>query len=948
MSSRSHTPPRARRVAHCALLALCALALICVDAVSIPRSLSPIPPAQAADGIFQCTPGTVYNVTANGTINKLSPDGTVSHVEGYDYPFEWFYDGDKANGLGIEKNGAGAYFLIQKRSDHQVRIVHYSNGKWTGTDRIDSDQWGLLNGTYIAGGVQPSTGDYYFGGYEEVTDQWTRRTHLHFRVWRMPNGYLEAKWIQDVGYIDVGEKIDNGDGNGDLAFDDAGNMFVVRSSSTSGLTQIFSATAAALAADSGSKYRIPANTTKADRISNNKAVNGIAFDAEGKLYLSDQNNAGTYDPVSFNQISPKINKSTLGTDVNDQETIDTESTDLASCGSPATFILKKNIVKRQNANDQFKLSVSYDPAGGEIASVQTTGGANGVQKEVIGIFPVLVNTDFSFSESAANGANLSNYSSSWSCTQNGSKTPFAQGNGASGTVRIPQQSSVVVECTFTNAPLSGSVAWDKTASNAPSQLLPGSEWSLTGPGGTTLAVKDCTSAGQCAGTNDADPAPGKFLVENLPLGDYSLAETLAPKNYKKATSVWSVKITSAQRAARVIGVSNDPLEATLTMTKKALAVDGSPLPNSRADWELTAAAQDGSTVVGGTQVTWDDGTVDNPWTVTVPPGEDTGTVTISEGAAEGWENKAISCTSADGSPLAVTPTGNPGEGTITLSPGANVACEFTNQRKPGTLTWTKTDASTAKELPGSSWTIKGTGAGAAGVTVTDCVEIGKCQGGIADSDPAPGKFKVTNLPWDNYTVTEAAPPSGYVLDTTARPARISSTSLAVDLGTITNTRATGTVSWKKVDGDSNEALAGSEWTLTGPSFPAATVITDCDSGDCKAKAGGATYYDADPTPGSFQVEGIPADGAALELTESKAPAGYRLDKKPKAFSITVGSDGAVVNHVFNDPFPNYKGPVPALPLTGGMGADFFYLGGLGLGLTAIIALVVRQSRRRRA
>ncbi|WP_366181248.1 SpaA isopeptide-forming pilin-related protein [Actinomyces timonensis] len=935
MSSRSHALPRASRVARCALLALCALALICVDAVSIPRSLSTTPPAQAADGIFECSPGTVYNVISDGAINKISPDGTVSQVLGNDeHPFDWFYDGDRANGLGIEKNGTGAYFLIQRKNE--LRIVHYANGEWTGTERIDSYNWGLLDGTYIAGGVQPSTGDYYFGGYEENAGAWTGR----FRVWRVPHGYLEAKYIQDVGYIDVGKEIDKGDGNGDLAFDDAGNMFIVRSSSISGITQIYSVTATALAADSGSNYHIPSTTTKADRISGNKAVNGIAFDAEGKLYLSDTNNVGAYDPVSFKNIIPKINKSTIGGQ--------SFSTDLASCGSPATFILKKNIVKRENANDQFKLAVSYDPAGGEIASVQTTGNANGVQKEVIGIFPVMIGTDFSFSESAANGASLSNYSSSWSCTRSGSSTPFAQGQGTGGTVRIPQQSSVVVECTFTNAPLTGSVSWDKTASNAPSQLLPGSEWLLSGPGGTRLAVKDCTSAGQCAGTNDADPAPGKFLVENLPLGDYSLSETVAPKNYKKATSVWSVKITSAQRAARVIGVSNDPLEATLTMTKKTLAVDGSPLPSSRGDWELNVTAEDGSTVVGGTQITWDDGTVDNPWTVTVPPGKDTGTVTISEAAAEGWENKAISCTNADGSPLAVTPTGNPGEGSIPLSPGAQVACEFTNQRKPGTLTWTKTDASTAKEIPGSSWTIKGSGPGAAAVTVTDCVEDGKCQGGIADSDPAPGKFKVTNLPWDQYTVTEAAPPSGYVLDTTARPARISSTSLKVDLGTITNTRATGTVTWKKVDGDNNEALAGSEWTLTGPSFPAATVITDCDSGDCKAKAAGATYYDADPAPGSFRVEGIPADGAALALTESKAPAGYRLDKNPKAFSITVGADGAIVSHVFTDPFPNYKSPVPALPLTGGIGADFFYLGGLGLGLMTVLALAVRQSRRRRS
>lgn len=941
MSSRSHALPHTSRIARCALLALCALALICVDAVSIPRPLSTIAPAQAAGAIFDCSPGNVYNVTQNGYINRISPNGTVSEVAGSDLPRDWFYSGDSANGLGIEKNGTGAYFLIQSSRDYNnsrfVRIVHYTNGRWTSTGDVDSARYGLLAGTYIAGGVQPSTGDYYFGGYQEHYDAWSGENHMYFRLWRLPHSSgMSASQIQDVGYIDVGRKV-SGDGNGDLAFDDAGNMFIVRSARDSGFTQIHSVTAAALAANADINYRIPSTTTKADNVSGNLAVNGIAFDAEGKLYLSDYDNVSTYDPVSFDVIAYNINRKVFS-----------KSTDLASCGSPATFVLKKNIVKREKPDDQFKLSVSYAPAGGEIASVETTGSANGVQSEVIGIFPVRIGTNFSFSERAANGASLSDYSPSWSCTKNGSSTPFAQGEGTGSTVQIPRENSVVVECTITNGPLTGSLAWDKTASNAPSQLLPGSEWSLTGPGGTTLAVKDCASAGQCDGTNDADPAPGKLRVENLPLGDYSLSETLAPKNYKKATTAWTGRITKAQRAARISGVTNDPLEATLTMTKKALAVNGTPLPSSRKGWDLTATAQDASTVVGGTQTTGDDGTVTNPWTVTVPAGKDTGTATISEAAAEGWENKAISCTSGDGSALTVTPTGKPGEGTITVSPGAKIACEFTNQRKPGTLTWTKTDAGTAKEIPGSSWTIKGASPGVAEVTVTDCVEDGKCQGGIADSDPAPGKFKVTNLPWDRYAVTEATPPSGYVLDTTVRPAQISSTRLDVDLGTITNTRATGTVTWKKVDGDNNAALAGSEWTLTGPSFPAATVITDCDSGDCKAKAAGATYYDADPAPGVFRVEGIPADGATLALTESKAPAGYRLDKKAQAFSITIGADGAVVNHVFNDPFPNYKSPVPALPLTGGMGADSFYLGGLGLGLMTVIALVVRQLRRRRA
>lgn len=91
-----------------------------------------------------------------------------------------------------------------------------------------------------------------------------------------------------------------------------------------------------------------------------------------------------------------------------------------------------------------------------------------------------------------------------------------------------------VELTVLNARAKGSVSWAKIGSSL--DLLGGSEWKLAGPfpdGEAERLIADCVAATveECSGY-DLDPQEGLFKVIDLPWGDYSVQETVAPDGFK--------------------------------------------------------------------------------------------------------------------------------------------------------------------------------------------------------------------------------------------------------------------------------------------------------------------------------------------------------------------------------------------------------------------------------
>lgn len=147
------------------------------------------------------------------------------------------------------------------------------------------------------------------------------------------------------------------------------------------------------------------------------------------------------------------------------------------------------------------------------------------------------------------------------------------------------------------------------------------------------------------------------------------------------------------------------------------------------------------------------------------------------------------------------------------------------------------------------------------------------------------------------------------------------------------TLITAAATWNKVDANNdNTALGGSEWMLSRTSAPIQSGLNVAD------------YSDATDV-GAFNVAGLPVGTYAL--VETAAPIGYVKHADPITFEVFTDGTTDLTGIIANEPVA-----VPSIPLTGGVGASWFLLGGVGI-LTLAIGLGVaspwisqlRNSRR---
>ncbi|CED91917.1 CshA/CshB family fibrillar adhesin-related protein [Actinomyces succiniciruminis] len=319
----------------------------------------------------------------------------------------------------------------------------------------------------------------------------------------------------------------------------------------------------------------------------------------------------------------------------------------------------------------------------------------------------------------------------------------------------------------------------------------------------------------------------------------------------------------------------------------------------------------------------------------------------TDAANAGYELESLACTqgAVGTNPTTVVAGVSKNNPNVTTANATLTVCTFTNADQPGSITWHKVD-DTGQDLAGTEWTLTGPGV-PDGTTVTDCT--GGCSSRpFTDQDAAAAHFQLTDLAWGTYTLTESKVPTGYQLDEQAHEFTIGPDAeggLDADYGDVVNERLTGSVTWQKTDADNGKALSGSEWQLTLPGVGEPVTITDCvaDSAEaCAEQAGDADYYDSDPAAGTLKVTGLAwNEDADYTLVESKPPAGYVLDTTSHTFRILPDQ----LEYSFAAAFTNEKTEVPTLPLTGGIGADTFLIGG---GALAALAFATGLVRRRRA
>lgn len=263
-----------------------------------------------------------------------------------------------------------------------------------------------------------------------------------------------------------------------------------------------------------------------------------------------------------------------------------------------------------------------------------------------------------------------------------------------------------------------------------------------------------------------------------------------------------------------------------------------------------------------------------------------------------------------------------------------------NKRLPQ-VSWTKVkDTATGELIEGSVWTWKPTNPAGSAFDVSDCVKASAAQCTGKDADPAKGKFLLKDVKPGAYTLTEKTAPEGYQLDATVHRVTVKDehADTTVVLGPFVNLRLKGSATWSKVDAEhTDQRLAGSTWTLTGPDVPVGTVISDCEAAPC----GTGLFQDVNPEPGVFKLEGLIIGD--YTLVEKTAPVGFDVDTTPHDFSIT----SAALNYSFADGFPNQRHTAPNLPFTGGMSTDRVMIIGTAFVLLAgATAFVIRRRRAR--
>lgn len=719
-----------------------------------------------------CEPGYAYGILSTGQIRQVSPAGSVTSLG--DIPVS----GGDFNGLGIGPGGAPVYAYARsgnQASDQRPSIYKYDTdtGTWsnTGTRVPVSNTTGVV---FVGGAVDLESGNYYLGGFAGTG------SNRQFRLWEY-NPITNT--ITYKGAIAAGG---TGDANGDMALDADGNLFVVRGAGTT--ATIYSVTRADLVTASGSTIPSAVSETVTGTLN---SVNGIAFDADGMGYLSNGSAVYRYTMPEWGNSEAVTTGLSVTSGWNTYS-----STDLATCGSPPTITIEKVIEGgRHVTTDQFTLRLHQGNT--LLGTATTTGNTTGVQGQRVGPLPTVRNAALTISETGASETNLSNYVSSYRCYVDDEQ--YTQGTGTTGTITIPSSGQEVL-CQFFNSPITAKVTINKLVADAAGENpQPREGWSVGAEvaaqaGGVTTTPNTPSQATNANGkatwdlkfattdstarvtvSEDIETEPGfEFLEGQCLVTHLDGTTSLIELEGAEATEIAGVQPGDSVECVYV----NKLKETNLTLVKQIENPDSGTGYADEIDWTLTATRSDGA---NNTVLTGPTGTTGN-----VPAGTYTLSETFSGTGEQGdgyyWSD--LVCEDADGVALELEAFsreevgGQITSGRLTLVPGDDVTCTFTNTPLTGGVTWLKIDDSAqGMLLNGSEWQL--TLPDGTSISVLDCVGANEPTGAACeiDTDERGGYFELKSLVWGEYTLVETKAPAGYFLDSAEHVFTISAASL---------------------------------------------------------------------------------------------------------------------------------------------------------------------------
>ncbi|WP_181419655.1 LPXTG cell wall anchor domain-containing protein [Arthrobacter psychrolactophilus] len=397
---------------------------------------------------LSCASGIVYTTDTSGVIRRVNTatgaQTTVDTIQA---------SGQLLNGLALTKNANFAYAVgtqaIRGNRDPEnvgdVTVYQYESSTGNTTALNGAQNVAITFQNFVMGGINPKTDIYYYGRVVGAT--------LELYAFNTQSGTNIGK----VGSFNVpADSRGTNRVNGDLVFSSEGIMYFVASAeSTATDSNILMRVNQTLPTTAGNTALTASKITNLNINNQAKQFNGIAFDG-GHLFLD--TSAGELfkvDPSSGNVVTSRSN-------------VLSAPVDMASCQYNNTLLVQKNIVDRVVSADQFIMKAAV---GGTLIGTDgtTTGSTAGLQTAdgTFGSSVPISGSVITISETGTVGTNLSNYSSTWSCTDQGGAA-VGSGTGTSGSFTFPPQetSGVNVKCIFTNSPKSSQVTVTKTWVNA--------------------------------------------------------------------------------------------------------------------------------------------------------------------------------------------------------------------------------------------------------------------------------------------------------------------------------------------------------------------------------------------------------------------------------------------------------------------------------------------------
>ena len=306
-----------------------------------------------------CISSAFYAVSSDGVVQQVI-DGAGTNDATFETVGSWSLESPSVDGLAVAGGGAAMY-AVDVTATGVDHVLSYTAAAG----------WGAVPSSFEHGNTEPlaagavdlATGRYYVGGYHI-----TSMTTVSFRLYSVD---VRRGDLALVGQFSTGLR--PGDlSTGDMAFDAAGNLYVLHGSHDGGV--IFSIAASELA-DPGPGGELAASASVRLNLNGLNEGNGIAFSATGTAYIVDPHHVRQFVPGTWDTPDNLV-------------TVLHGSTDAASCNTPAPLALPTEAAEPVDPSEQLEPG-TVDQVDG-VPPATTEGAGTGTQGEQVGPSPGLV------------------------------------------------------------------------------------------------------------------------------------------------------------------------------------------------------------------------------------------------------------------------------------------------------------------------------------------------------------------------------------------------------------------------------------------------------------------------------------------------------------------------------------------------------------------------------